>query len=86
MQYLNAAPPRRKADGDKKWTKAELRRHIAAHGDATVLPLTSVRGPSCIGLGSLDEDTCLSVCGPDPYTDRRWFATVRRVGGKLVVT
>lgn len=36
------------------------------------------------GLSAVDKDV-LSVAGPDPFNKRDWYATVRRVNGKLVV-
>lgn len=38
--------------------------------------------------GLLDEapTTKLSVVGPDPERDRKWYATVEIVGGKVKVT
>lgn len=35
---------------------------------------------------SVPPDIILSVCGPDPYTNRRWWAQVTLGTGKLRVT
>lgn len=34
----------------------------------------------------LPEGIKFSVCGPDPYTDRKWFATVQLKDGQPKVT
>lgn len=42
--------------------------------------------PGTATLEDLKEGVILSVCGPDPYTDRRWYAQVlRNKDGKVVV-
>jgi len=37
------------------------------------------------GLKEIDGSTVLSVVGPNPYTSRKWYATVRRENGKITV-
>lgn len=38
----------------------------------------------CSGIG-IPEGTTLDVVGPDPYRDRRWYASVSRKGGKVTI-
>lgn len=48
---------------------------------------TGLLGPKFEGCVNqlTDPATILNVCGPSPYNDRRWYATIRRVGMPLQV-
>jgi hypothetical protein len=71
-------------------SKRDLRRRVAEDPDSLRFYATAVLGPRRNGetmtLSELDdEDVVFSVCGPDPFNDRRWYACVRRVGPRLRV-
>lgn len=42
-------------------------------------------GPDLLAC-DIREGDVLSVCGPDPYTDRKWYANVKIKDGKVIVT
>ena len=69
-------------------SKAAMKRAIAA--DPSQVRFTSVAslGPSWTGsaaefLADGPANTKLTVVGPDPYTDRKWYGTVEVKNGQL---
>jgi len=68
-------------------TKAALKRAIAANPDNVVLYDTSdFNGKSSRTAANLDEGVNYSVTGPNPYTSRKWYATVAKgPTGKITV-
>ena len=68
-------------------TKAALKRDCAADPTKVIFYGTSPMGRQWGGaVAGMPEDVTLSVTGPDPYKDRRWYASVTRKGDKVKVT
>lgn len=67
-------------DGERALTKKALREALAANPVSVEFDATSAfhTGPSRYRAAELTSAVTLSVCGPDPRVDRRWFATVAR--------
>lgn len=85
MQYLNTGAY---VEGERAPSKKALREAVKAHPESVRFDLTSQfdgQGdwtPEDVGPG-----VTLSVVGPDPYTSRRWYASVTRdAKGVLVVS
>jgi hypothetical protein len=80
MQYVNGG-----VYGAK--TKTALKSAVR-NGWPIVFYGTSELGPQWEGnVGDVPEGVSLSVCGPDPYTDRRWWAQISRSkDGKVKVS
>ena len=71
-------------NGGRLKSKKALREEIA-QGYAPLLEATSWFGNEFDGPVSLAPDGTYSVVGPDPYRDRRWYATVTVRDGKVTV-
>lgn len=71
-----------------KATKKALKEALAADPTQVRLYATSSMGPQFNDTADqLPDDMSFNVVGPDPYTKRDWYATVRKgVKGKLMVT
>lgn len=67
-------------------TKKRLKELVAANDSSLTFYGTSPFTPFNGTLADLDEGVTLSVVGPDPERDRRWYASVKRVNGKIKVT
>jgi hypothetical protein len=69
-------------------TKKALKTLIETDASKVYLYATSSMGPQFSGKASdLPEDAEFNVVGPDPYTKRDWYATIKYgVKGKLIVT
>lgn len=66
-------------------TKKELKARIAAGEEVrfyATSPFDTWAGPA----DELDENTTLQVCGPDPYNNRKWYASVTRKKGEVKVS
>lgn len=80
--------------GERVKTKAELKRTLKATPQAVIFDTTSnFPKPeekvvaSDLGNRPHHADEAWQICGPDPYNDRKWYATVRVNARKnLVVT
>jgi len=70
------------AEFSGKRTKAQLKRVIAEDPAAVYLYDTTapiLGGPKWEGTAdTLPADTTFNVVGPDPFTDRSWYASVYR--------
>ena len=86
MSYIEVAATF-KADGRPVPTKKALR-------DALSRDLASVTFSSVGGLNApfhghvgniADESTKLTVCGPDPFTKRNWWAKIQIKDGKVLM-
>jgi len=65
-------------------SKKALREAVAA-GSWVALEATSMFGNEYDGaLEDAPEDT-YTVVGPDPYTNRKWYATITKRDGKITV-
>lgn len=75
-----------RSDGRDFPTKKALKDAIAANPDNVVMYGTSDYSPF---TGSADDSVIgvkYSVTGPNPYTNRKWFATVEKLqNGKITV-
>lgn len=72
-----------------KKTKTQLKTCIKTDPSLVYLYNTAVVGNGHWSgyANDLPEDTQFTVVGPDPYTQRNWYATVQRAAnGKLVVS
>lgn len=68
-------------------TKKALREAVKGDPARVLVYGTSVFGPQFGGaVSDLPEGTSLSVVGPDPYNNRRWYATIERRNGRIVVS
>lgn len=66
-------------DNRRAPSKAALKRALAATPELVAFDPTSAFGPSGAFNGDhIPAGAILSVVGPDPYSDRRWYATVSR--------
>ena len=74
MAYINVGAS---VDGMRVKSKAALKRAIKDSPATVAFDSTSPMGESFNGGPSqIPAGVKLSVVGPDPYTDRRWYATV----------
>lgn len=74
MAYVNVGA---KVNGERPRTKKALKEAMAAHPETVLFDRTAAfegRGP--IRGDELPEDT-LQVVGPDPYTNRKWYASIK---------
>lgn len=71
-------------------TKTGLRAALAVQPENVTFDTTQSRGPRAGDTIHADVDDIgsyrLSVVGPDPYTDRRWYAVVQITKGKIKVS
>ena len=80
--YPNASGPRRFFR-----TKKALREALAADPQSAYFEGTSLFGPQFAGtVAELPEGVVLSAVGPDAYRDRKWYASVERIGDKIKVS
>lgn len=66
--------------GQRPKTKAALRKALAETPELVTFDSTATQGARAGDLitataGDIGESK-LSVCGPDPYSNRKWYATV----------
>jgi hypothetical protein len=76
------------ASGQRFKTKAALKRAVAEDPDSvTLLPTAMFTTQPEVKASGVVGDDAWSIAGPNPYTDRRWYATVRRNSkGKVTVS
>lgn len=100
MPFVEAKAIARFADGKESpfVTKAAFKRAVAAAENVNEIgtPIFDlVSGPFNRGGRftikewlnlDLSATTTLTIVGPDPYTDRKWYASVKVVNGKLKVS
>lgn len=91
MGYVNVGAIDR--DGKRFKTKKAMKEAIESEfelgsrvGFDQTAMLHSAQVPEVCTLGDLPEGVILSVVGPDPYSDRRWYANVERKGDKVKVS
>lgn len=79
-------------NGRRPATKAELKRALASDPASVVFDSTAMMGPHAgedltVETLKAEPATTFSVVGPDPYTRRNWYASVKANGsGKVVVS
>ena len=83
--YVNVGTKNRN-DGSDIPTKAALRRAIQANPDDVVVYGTSDYTPFTGSADDLVIGDKYSVTGPNPYTNRKWYATLEKgPNGKITV-
>jgi len=68
---------------------AALRRHLRDNPGDVEFDNTAMHmgpGDARYRASEIPAGPRFQVCGPDPYTNRKWWATVELVGGKPKVT
>ncbi len=79
MSYINCGAF---VNGQRPASKKALREALVATPDAVSFDGASFLGPQFSGsVAELPAGITLSVCGPDPYRSRKWFANVSLVNG-----
>jgi hypothetical protein len=68
----------RTGSGQNFKTKAELKRAIAAHDAVQLYDTSWPAAAARMWARELTQDLEWIVIGPDPYHDRKWYATVKR--------
>jgi hypothetical protein len=64
-------------NGDDIKTKKDLKARMKLAPDSVLFYTTSIFDEGMTWKGdALEERLCLSVCGPNPYESRIWFANV----------
>jgi hypothetical protein len=73
-------------DGKRPKSKKAIKEAIARDPHSVRIQATSLIGREFDGLASeLPEGTRVSFVGPDPYLSRKFYGTIRKVGGRLKV-
>lgn len=67
-------------------TKAEVKRTVAAAPQDVSIEGTSLHGSPYSGPLSTAPDGNYSCVGPDPYSDRRFYLTIKKHNGEIKVT
>jgi hypothetical protein len=87
MSYVNVGAY---VDGKRPATKAALKRALAENPASVEFDGTSPLGPQYSDLSGVNvpEGVSLTVVGPDPFTSRKFYATVKINArtGKVVLT
>ena len=83
MSFINVGA--RTGNGDDVKTKKALTELVKANSAELYFYGTSQFTPFQGGVKDIDGGIILSVTGPNPYTNRKWYATVRKENGKIVV-
>lgn len=76
MTFVNVGA---KVDGVRPKTKKALREALKADPRSVVFDNTSDMGPQLVGINgaNVPVEYTLQVVGPDPYTKRNWYASVK---------
>lgn len=83
MSYINVGAWTR--DGSRPQSKKALKDALKADPTAIRFEGTSMLGPAFEGTAEeIPAGATLSVVGPDPFTSRRWYATVTRTANGSV--
>jgi hypothetical protein len=88
MSWVNVGAT---VSGERPASKAALKRALAADPALVQFDPTGLLGSRAlsVAIDATVEDigeNKLSVVGPDPYEDRRWYATVEVKNGKLRIS
>jgi hypothetical protein len=85
MRYINCGVSDT-VSGERIRTKKHLK-ELAASEPAQLLfdPTSVFDKQGSIRGDTVPADASLSVCGPDPYNERKWWAQVTLKDGKLSV-
>jgi len=66
-------------------TKSALKRAVAINPDFVQLEATSLHGGEYDGRLSEAPDGTFYVVGPDPYTNRKWYAQITKRGTSITL-
>jgi hypothetical protein len=83
LQYVNVGARLR---GVRITTKKALREALANDPSAVEFDRTDGGLGRYVSGDAVPSGIALSVCGPDPYHDRRWYATVVSSTDKVIVS
>lgn len=87
MHYINVGAY---SDNQRIPTKSALKRLIKESPESVRFDQTSALGnngmPRLISMRMLNPNITLSVVGPDPYTSRKWYASISLSKGKVTVS
>ena len=84
MSYVNVGAY---INGKRPSSKTALRTAVKNAPETVSFDSTALMGEQFDGSAvDLEEGTKLSVTGPDPYTSRKWYATVERTAKGLKVS
>jgi hypothetical protein len=84
MAYINAGCFDK--NGKRIPTKKQLKEMLKADPESVVFDKTAIYdGAGTLQLHELGDGEILSVVGPDPFRDRKWYASVRKVNGRVKV-
>lgn len=72
-------------DYGKRFPSKKALREWSAAGHDWIVEATSWHGNEFDGSILRAPDGTYSIVGPDPYRDRRWYATVTKRDGKVTV-
>jgi hypothetical protein len=76
MSFINVGASTR--DGVRFASKKSLKTALAENPSEVLFDVTAAFGNQDTLCGdALPQGDTLSVCGPDPYTNRRWYANVK---------
>jgi hypothetical protein len=70
-------------------SKKALREALKSNPETVVFDSTALMGPRAgenITPGQIGEDEVVSVTGPDPYRDRKWYASVKATARGVTIT
>lgn len=87
MAYINVGA---RVNGERPRTKKALREALATAPDTVTFDQTAMFPGTGYGAmirpGEIAPGGMLTVVGPDPYTSRKWYATVtRNRDGKVTI-
>jgi hypothetical protein len=88
VEYVNCGANYTVSGGRIK-TKGALKASLMLNPQMVLFYRTSLFESSItenITGASIPEGVTLQVCGPDPYANRKWHASVQIVNGKIKVT
>lgn len=84
MQYINVGAY---SDNQRIPTKAKLKQMVKETPELLRFDETSMYSQGCyLAISDIDHTMTLTVVGPDPYNNRKWYASVTIKNGKVHVS
>ena len=83
MSYVNCGAY---VNGERPKSKKALKEAIKDPASVYFDPTSMFDNQTMIHGDQIPNGVSLSVCGPDPYNSRKWYATVTTVNGNVKVT
>lgn len=84
MSYVNVGASNMR--GQRFATKKALKEALTQDPSSVMFDGTSTFDPFYGPATQAPAGVKLQVCGPDPYTQRKWYATVTVTGGNVKVS